>query len=507
MAKGIKYSGNILWLAALACIALLVFPYIFNEKPDMNGDNCYYYAFASSLAAGEGFSDMFGNPTSHFPPGYPLLMAPLRVITDSIVAQKILNLLFLFVGTILLFGTLVREGIRKEVAFLSCMAVLLTPHLLEFSTMMMSEASCFCCFALIFWLYGRIPNEDNKTLWHSPYMYAFIVALAYAYLIRTQAAVIFAAFFLALLVLRRRRLLLVAVVSFVVVYLLWSWRNKALGLGASRYMSQIDFSNIAETMKMLVVQAVPESIIPFVNVDYNVTPGVGLWIYSILLMAVIITGVYRMQRLFLPMILFLFGTFVSVSIINTPSQYRYIVTILPFLTAALFTGLWSIMGYCTTKLIKRNISPWLLLVLFVPLLWQGDGSYDKRTLNGLNKASKASFPPQFRNFVAIGRSLYKHDKDAIVATRKPELLYINSGVRAKRFVETDDDVKLISNLLKENIDYVIIEQLGFAATVRYLWPCVQRHPDLFANVLHIPNPDTLLFFFNRKAASEWLQKQ
>ncbi len=503
MTKRIK-SSNILWIASLAVVALLVFPYIFNEKPDMNGDNCYYYAFASSLAAGNGFSDMFGNATSHFPPGYPLLMAPLRIITDSIIAQKILNLLFLFIGTILLFSALVKEGIRREVAFISCAAVLITPHLLEFSTMMMSEASCFCCFALAFWLYGRLPNEDNKALWRSPYLYVFILALTYAYFIRTQAAVIFCAFFLALLAGRRWRLSLVATVLFVAAYLLWSWRNEALGLGGSRYMSQIDFSNIFGTLKMLLVQAVPESIIPFVNIDYNTAPGVGLWIYSAFMLVVILVGLYKTRRMFLPMLLLLLGTFASVSIINTPSQYRYIVTILPFLTVAFIIGLWGIVEFFAVRYIKRELSPWLLLVLFVSLFWQFEDSYDKRTLKGLNNIAKASFPPQFRNFIAVGRSLYNHDKSAVVATRKPELLYINSGVRAKRFLETDDDVKLIGNLLKENIDYVIIDQLGYAATLRYLWPCVQRHPDLFGNVLHIPNPDTLLFYFNRKAATEWL---
>ncbi|MBQ2878749.1 MAG: hypothetical protein IJE42_07460, partial [Bacteroidaceae bacterium] len=142
-------KNNYPWIAGLAVVALLVFSYIFNEKPDLNGDNCYYYANATSLAHGDGYSDMFGNPTTNFPPGYPLLMTPLRLLTSSIVAQKVLNLIFLFVAVVLLFDILVRNGYKRSLAFATGVTVLVTPHILEFSTMMMSEASCICCLALI----------------------------------------------------------------------------------------------------------------------------------------------------------------------------------------------------------------------------------------------------------------------------------------------------------------------------------------------------------------------
>mgnify|MGYP006988868776 CR=1 FL=1 len=66
----------------------------FNSKPDLNGDNFCYYTYATAMATGHGYADLSspGNPpTANFPPGYPMLMLPLRLITDSIVAQKWLN--------------------------------------------------------------------------------------------------------------------------------------------------------------------------------------------------------------------------------------------------------------------------------------------------------------------------------------------------------------------------------------------------------------------------------
>ena len=38
------------WLAALLVVAVTVFSFVFNPKPDFNGDNSYYYANATSLA-------------------------------------------------------------------------------------------------------------------------------------------------------------------------------------------------------------------------------------------------------------------------------------------------------------------------------------------------------------------------------------------------------------------------------------------------------------------------
>ena len=80
MSKILK-SPNVLWGIALFAIFTISFSYIFDSKLNFNGDNCYYYINATSLARGNGYADMLGRPTTNFPPGYPLLMAPLRMIT------------------------------------------------------------------------------------------------------------------------------------------------------------------------------------------------------------------------------------------------------------------------------------------------------------------------------------------------------------------------------------------------------------------------------------------
>ena len=64
---------------------------------------------------------------------------------------------------------------------------------------------------------------------------------------------------------------------------------------------------------------------------------------------------------------------------------------------------------------------------------------------------------------------------------------------------------MIQNMLDKKVDFVLVEQLGFGSTYRYLIPCVQRHKEIFKVALHLPNPDTFLLHFDKKAATEWFK--
>ena len=166
----------------------------FNPKPDLNGDNINYYIYATSLATGHGYCDLSTpdmRPTSNFPPGYPLLMTPLRVITDSVVAQKWMNELFVLAGILLIFFTLLQLGLRWDISFVAAAAGLFSPRLWHFSTMMMSEASFFLTSAFVFFALAKyLSAERQDSPWwqdvKQPWLWAMIVVLVLNYHIRTQ---------------------------------------------------------------------------------------------------------------------------------------------------------------------------------------------------------------------------------------------------------------------------------------------------------------------------------
>ncbi len=506
MRKFLK-SPNLLWIVALFAIFVISFSYVFDSKINLNGDNCYYYINATSLARGEGYADMLGKPTTNFPPGYPLLMAPLRVITDSIVAQKILNGVFLFVGVALLFSTMVRAGFKRNLAFLACSAMLITPHLLEFTTMMMSEASCFCCLALIFWLFQGVTRKEEQeqvSVWRMPRFYLMLALIVFAYYIRTQAIAVIAGFLLGFIFMRRYTLSAAVVGAFAVGYLPWMVRNAILGLNQSRYTSQIDFTNIFSTAKMLIIQAMPETIIPFVPVNYDEPAGVALWIFGIILLAAVLYGFWSMGKLRWPLFFYFCGTIGIISLFNVPSQYRYLTSATPFLTMGLFVGLYKVCEYLTKKYLKCGFSAWILLLLFVPATMQ-EAKGSKHTLKDLHALAQEKFPPQFTNFFSMGKYLAKHAPDAIVCSRKPELRYATTGMRGVKYLEREDTALMLQDMLDKKVDYVILEQLGYGSTYRYLLPCLQKHPDVFTIVAQAKNPETFLFVFNKQKAAEWLE--
>lgn len=502
-----RFSGryiHLIYPAGLALLALSVFIYIFDAKIDVNGDNCYYYAFAASLAAGNGYCDVAGEASALFPPGYPLLMTPLRLVTESVVAQKVLNLIFLLASVLLLYSLLLAENVKRSVAFFACAAVLVTAHVLEFSTMMMSEPSCIFFVVLSLLSYVKLPR-GNDVPWRSPWLYVMLFSVPFSFLIRTQAVVLFIAFVAVLLLSRRFKVALLLVAAFVVCYAPWALRNSLLELGQSRYVSQIDFSNVWGNMRMLLVQAIPESVIPFFGVNYGAKPSLLLWLLASAMLALVIYGMWRMEKAGLLLMLLLVGNVGIVSIMNTPSLYRYLVTVLPLITVVLVCGLWNLCNSISTRLLKRSFSPLFLLVLFLPLFFS-TGDRSKHTIHGLNHISKAKYPVQLVRFLEVGYAVAKQGDAGIVVSRKPELLYAHTGVKGKRYKEGMDNVQILTDLLNADADYIVLDNLGYKYTYEVLYPFLSDHRHLFDVVYSTTQPTNILFRFKKDEARVWLQR-
>ncbi|MBQ5774993.1 MAG: phospholipid carrier-dependent glycosyltransferase, partial [Paludibacteraceae bacterium] len=269
----------LLIVVAWFCLVL----YTFNDKPDMNGDNFSYYIYATSLAQGEGYCDLSspGSPaTSNFPPGYPILMSPLRMITDSVVAQKWLNEVFVLGSILLLYFALLALSLPMSISFTAAFAGLFCPRLLHFSTMMMSEASFLFTSMLVFFALVKLCQDEHHQTseLRSPWFYVMLVALLFTYHIRTQGvALVVGVLFLFLL--RKRWIALITTLGgFVLGCLPWMIRNKMLGLNGNRYLDTIMQVNpwrpeegmlslgevvtrFFDTLRMLIFNAFPSTVL------------------------------------------------------------------------------------------------------------------------------------------------------------------------------------------------------------------------------------------------------
>ena len=75
-------KNRAIYIGLLIIVWACAYVYIFNEKIDINGDNCRYYTFASSLASGQGYADISApHPSPHqcLSPGISFIDDPAKI--------------------------------------------------------------------------------------------------------------------------------------------------------------------------------------------------------------------------------------------------------------------------------------------------------------------------------------------------------------------------------------------------------------------------------------------
>ena len=73
------------------------------------------------------------------------------------------------------------------------------------------------------------------------------------------------------------------------------------------------------------------------------------------------------------------------------------------------------------------------------------------------------------------------------------MFYLYSNSFTVNYKYTEDEQDLINDLYNKQVDYVVMEQLGYSSTSRYLYPVIQNNPKRFELVQELNNPDTYLF--------------
>jgi hypothetical protein len=88
-------------------------------------------------------------------------------------------------------------------------------------------------------------------------------------------------------------------------------------------------------------------------------------------------------------------------------------------------------------------------------------------------------------------------KDAIFSARKADMFIYDSDRTCVGDKPSLDDKEVLQFFRDNNVDYVVIEQLGFSSTAKYLVPAVQKNMDKFEIVYQLKDPDTYLLKFKR----------
>ena len=138
------------FLLAYVVISLLVF----DPKLHTGGDESIYIILAESLISGEGYRDiqLIGKPLHRkYPPGLPLLLAPLvMAFGRDIILLKLFIVAWGVVGYAF-FIKITKQLISPPFDMFVCLAYLLTPVIFHYQSFCLSETPFTACVLASVW--------------------------------------------------------------------------------------------------------------------------------------------------------------------------------------------------------------------------------------------------------------------------------------------------------------------------------------------------------------------
>lgn len=273
-------------------------------------DDAHYIVLAESLAAGKGYK-LINFPQAPvetaFPPGWPLLIAPVvSIFPDNFTVLKLVSLFFWLASiplVVRLFAVRLNSGYLLALGAL----VSLNPLLIGTAATVMSEAA-YLFFSLLtlnlFDLWRR--DRAKGKLW----LLAVIVLLAsYTMVIRTIGVTLLLALLLFLLLHQRRRYLSVFVSILILAFVPLFWFNSQNGgvfVFSSSYNQHFNYitSHLKEFLQIwshlpaISAEIVASSLLPVFDLDYVlnlITPTLNLYLATSFLIVVLIGYVLSLR--------------------------------------------------------------------------------------------------------------------------------------------------------------------------------------------------------------------
>ena len=514
----LKTSRGWVMVAVITLVFAIAYGATFDPKLNIGGDNAAYIHLARNLADGLGYSQITaeGNymPASHFPPGYSFILSVFMMIgIDSLLFFKILNGMFLLGVLLLLFVMVRRLTDNAAVALSAILLSVLSPQILGFASIVMSEMSyLFFTVAGFYCLYRYAESGDTKRFWCRPCFWLAIVSLTVCYYIRTIgmsalfAMLVFFAF-------RREWKQLGAAIGGVVLLLLpWSLRNAANGI-ESRYFGTImtvnpwrpeegTISSVGEMIEKMVtnfddcvIKGFKELLFPFVKINPEHGSSFLAVIGGLLILALVLYGAWNLGRLRWLMVAYLVGNIGLFMLWHGGNGSRYVVPLTPILFVCFYTGVYALLRRYLLPKAPRTMArlPYAFLLMALPML---------SPMQVQAQTAKMPTPPAYENFYAIAREMNKQaPRHTVVCARKTELfMYYAPQLIAVNYKYTLDPDDLLRDLIAKKVEYVVLEQLGYSSTPRYLLPAIEQNPELFPVIWHLQEPDTYLLKFERDKA-------
>lgn len=556
-----------LYLIILTVVFHGTYDRIFDKKVHLGGDNAGYYIYGKSLAKGEGYRAIHTKDrakANHFPPGYPALIAVvMKTFSGKITTIKSANGFYMWAALIALFFLFKALTKNIHLSFIACLLASFNFHMLEYSTIMMSEIPFVLFSALSLLLF--ILTDFEIPFYKNWKFILFVLLLVFAFYIRTLGISLVISFTLILLFQKHWKYAAALVVGFLL--LVSPWQIRSHSLGGNSYVNQLLMKNpYRPEMGPMEVKDWPErfimnakryfaleiynGVLPFENIDYKqcvaqlkleagtlqtdttktakqfseltleekeksaaqrgmkgakVEITTQDYIYTILLLLLMAFGLARLKDYWILIGLYLAGTF-GILFLWPEAWFgiRFMLPLVPILIMLALNGLVQIPVVVADRLKKKPI--WILSVILPFLVFFSlHGSLEKRVVELENRA-KGIYISKFKNYFDIATWANKNiPRDAIVSCRKGQLFYLYADRWVTGFKNTLDKEELVENLREKGVTHVVLDQLGYASTSRYLYPAIKKYPGKFKVIHQLKNPETYIMEFQYEMGytGEW----
>lgn len=486
---------------------LILYAYVFDPKIDLNGDNASYYILGKAIHSGEGFVNINSinkTPNNHFPPGYPVLISLIMFFSKSFIAIKLVNGILLLGSLFLSFSLILKFSQSRTIAWISLIFLLTNTHLLRYGTIMMSEIPFlfFTLLSLTIFLKTYEAESENELL---NYSLAF-VCLMVAFYLRTLGIALLAAFlFMMLKDFRNKwKYMLGYIAGFILLFLPWYIRGRSLG--GNSYLQQLmmvnpyrpengqagltDFINrIIENLERYITREIPDVIFPFKSIIYTQPIESWEWIPGLILLGLILLGIWKLPRFrWLAIIYFASTFFILLLWPDVWVGVRFVLPLIPLLIMVMLNGVsWLLHKISQGFSFKKAIPLWPSLFILL---------FGISELQLLHLKSITDYEPKWNNYFNLAKSFKREGVgDVVVSCRKPFLFSLFSETYTTNYKYTNDYDDLIEDLRERKVNYVILDQLGYSSTYRYLYPAIQNRPEHFELIAKLENPDTYLLKF------------
>ena len=476
----------------LAALALCAGVFAFDSRLSLSGDNAEFIILGRSVAEGHGLTyvntpDM--RPATKYPFGFPFLLAIVHLLNPhSILSMKLLVLFAFVVSIPLLYRYVLRETSLLVATLVAVMAI--TCHfVLDYSHQVMSEIPYLLASILaLLALESAVRHPTRRSLALA------VLAVMAAYYIRSVGIALIAggAAYFALNRLYREGGIFLA--GSILLALPWQIRTSMLGgesyaktwlfrvnpyrpdEGEIGWMGLIE--RIYTNAQLYTFRELPIALFP-AWITEQIPIVIGLSVGALLVYFIVIQT-FRRRLTGIYVLLYMGACFLWPTVWT---DVRLLTPVLPLVFMGIIVSCQDLIGRLWGS-IPTGISLAVIAgAVIVP------NAYTVTALAG----QEHRYSPEWSTYFEAGRWIEQNtEEDVVVGCRKAFLMSVISKRQTTSYALTEDYDAVLASLEQGRADLVVVDQLQFNSTSRYLLPTIERHRDRFRYVHVIPDPDTYI---------------